>query len=221
MIVGDINIDILKYNLASNVTEYMNNLNSVGCTICIDKPTRVTSHGSSCIDHVYSNFCPEKLDTTVLLSDITDHFSTLTKIQDISKEVDHQDIFIRKSNLNPNEWDDFNSQLYSELKSYLPNVTQPYDVNSCAVKITETYQKVINDFMPLHKVSRKQNKLPSKPWITKGLRISSDRKDLLYHKAISTKSLSDWEFYKKYRNIFCIVEKRMIYVMQSKKILEK
>ena len=41
IIVGDLNIDLLKYNLATDVTDYVNSLYSVGCNICIDKATRV------------------------------------------------------------------------------------------------------------------------------------------------------------------------------------
>ena len=55
VLVGDINIDILKYSLASNVTNYINSIVSVGCNFHVDKPTRVTRSSSSCIDHVYSN----------------------------------------------------------------------------------------------------------------------------------------------------------------------
>ena len=114
--------------------------------------------------------------------------------------------------LSPDEWIDFNSHLYSELKLNLPTASESYDVNSSAAKVTEAYQKVINEFMPLHKISRKQKKLPSKPWITMGLKISSDRKDILYNKAINTKSLEDWQFYKKYRNIFTSLKKLAYYL---------
>ena len=39
VIVGDINIDILKFNLATDVTDYINSLYSVGCNVCINRPT--------------------------------------------------------------------------------------------------------------------------------------------------------------------------------------
>ena len=54
-IVGDINIDLMKYNTASNITNYLNALHSVGCNVFTDKPTRITSHSGTCIDHIYSN----------------------------------------------------------------------------------------------------------------------------------------------------------------------
>jgi len=117
IIVGDINIDLLKFNLVSNVTEYVNSLYSVGCNVAINKPTRVTSHGSSCIDHVYSNFTSNKLDTGILLSDVSDHYSTLTCVNGLRRVKKNYDVFVRKSDLNEEEWDQFNVQLYNKLNS--------------------------------------------------------------------------------------------------------
>ena len=70
IIVGDLNIDLNKYNIASNVTHYLNALNSSGCNVFIDKPTRITGHGGSCIDHVYSNFLPNQLENYIVQGDI-------------------------------------------------------------------------------------------------------------------------------------------------------
>ena len=41
-ICGDININLMKYNLTENVTNYMTAISSMGCNIMIDKPTRIT-----------------------------------------------------------------------------------------------------------------------------------------------------------------------------------
>ena len=65
VLVGDYNIDIAKYNLAKNITNYVNSLNSVGCSFFVDKPTRITPSTSSCIDHVYSNLSADRLLTTL------------------------------------------------------------------------------------------------------------------------------------------------------------
>jgi exonuclease III len=48
-LVGDFNVDLLKYNLTTPKTNFLNILNSVGCNAFIDKPTRVTSGTASCI----------------------------------------------------------------------------------------------------------------------------------------------------------------------------
>ena len=54
ILVGDFNIDLIKFNLVTDVTNYVNSLYSLGCNVCIDKPTRVAEKSATCIDHIYS-----------------------------------------------------------------------------------------------------------------------------------------------------------------------
>ena len=86
VIMGDININLLKMNVAGTITDYLNDIQSAGCFSFINKATRVVFKGSrwetSCIDHMYSNIDPERMETYVITSDLFDHFSTITKIID-------------------------------------------------------------------------------------------------------------------------------------------
>ena len=120
-LTGDFNIDLLKYNLASNVTRYMNSLNSVGCNVCIDKPTRITyGQSATCIDHIYSSLSPDLINSSILYSDASDHFSTVSTISDVRNEHEDSDIYIRKSNLTPEQWVLFNNRLSDILLSKIP-----------------------------------------------------------------------------------------------------
>ena len=118
VIVGDINIDSTKYNIASNVTQYMNCLQSLDCNLFIDKPTRVKSGSSSCIDHLYSNLSPDSIVSHIIYSDVSDHFPILSKVDFAAYRKDSEPVYRRKNNLNTDEWYNFNF----ELKSYLQNV---------------------------------------------------------------------------------------------------
>ena len=102
LIVGDFNINLMKYNVAQNVTNYMNSINSTGCNILIDKPTRIDnrSKSASCLDHVYSNLISENLDNYVVWADVSDHFGTLTRIEGFSYRVENQKLYSRQTNLN-------------------------------------------------------------------------------------------------------------------------
>ena len=62
-------------------------------------------------------------------------------------------------------------------------------------------------------------KCPSKPWFTKGLAISSDTKNSLFEKAVTTKILHDWNFYKKYLNIFTKTKKMAYYLYYREKAI--
>ena len=80
IIVGDANLDLLKYNLVRNISDYVNKLKCAGCNIHCNLPTRIKGSSKSCIDHVYSNFDQHNVETSIILSSISDHYSTLTKI---------------------------------------------------------------------------------------------------------------------------------------------
>ena len=85
----------MKYNLAGPHTDFLNALNSVGCSAFIDKPTRVKSGTASCIDHVHSNFDTSSLQNHIILADVSDHFGTLSKIEGITRENEKQTAYYR------------------------------------------------------------------------------------------------------------------------------
>ena len=91
-IVGDFNIDALKYNVATYATDHLNTLASYGCKLFVDKATRVTADSATCIDHVYSNLSAHQLETDILMSDVSDHYGTLTKITGFRKSVNNAPI---------------------------------------------------------------------------------------------------------------------------------
>jgi len=55
MLMGDCNIDLLKYNSHDKTTEYVDNLFSRGIMSLIHYPTRLTHSTATLIDHMYTN----------------------------------------------------------------------------------------------------------------------------------------------------------------------
>ena len=137
MIVGDINIDLMKYNLAGNITDYTNKLKSAGCNIHCNLPTRITRNTHSCIDHVYSNFDQYTVDTSIILSDISDHYSTLSKFATVqNNDQNLKTVYKRKFKLNAEEERNFlsdldtllNNETIKTLSSY-PNIMAKILIN--------------------------------------------------------------------------------------------
>ena len=201
MIVGDMNIDFLKYNLTRKITEYVNALKSSGCNIHCNLPTRILKNSSSCIDHIYSNLEQHHVETSIILSDVSDHFSTLTKITSIRNYYKKEkDIYKRKFKINETEKRNllydlgtfFNSQPIQRLQG-CPNVM--------ANIITQVYQNIINKYFPLKKVSKKALKFITKPWFTKGIKTSIANKNILRFKLKNKYSEEAETFFKRYRNI--------------------
>ena len=174
------NINLMKFNIVTNVTDYVNSLTSSGCNLFIDKPTRIADRSATCIDHVYSNFAPGRLENFILLSDVSDHFSTLTKIDRSQKRNVNVDVYSRKRNLSDPEWDEFKKDLNKILmaKCHSPDESHESNINvdNYANHITDSYLSLIDKYMPLRKLSRKEKKFHDRPWITKGLKISIAKK---------------------------------------------
>ena len=203
ILVGDYNIDLLKYNLATDVTNYTNSLNSTGCNVHVDKPTRIAKNSATCIDHVYSNLTPDRLTNRIILSDASDHFSILTKVPDANQPNDKNQFFYRRSKLSSQEWEQFNIELKYILReklAYIKN-TNDFDQNAAANLIRNAYHHLIEKFMPIKTLSRKQKRFFNKPWITKGLKVSISTKNKMFKLSKSSSDPCVTEKYKAYRNL--------------------
>ena len=77
--------------------------------------------------------------------------------------------------------------------------TNVIDVNNYENDITTIYKSLINKYMPLRKKTRKQKGYEKKPWITKGLIASIDKKDDLYK--LSKKDPSAVQKHKAHSNL--------------------
>ena len=73
LVLGDFDENLLKYSEDKQTSEYLDMLLSLGFMPIITKPTRITDHTATLIDHIYTN-TPEKLiKSGICLSDISDH----------------------------------------------------------------------------------------------------------------------------------------------------
>ena len=188
VITGDVNINLEKMNTVGTITDYLHNIQGAGCLSFIDKPTRVVKRGkrweSSCIDHMYSNIEPIRMQNYVITSDVSDHFSTLTKIVDANAiNVSKKPIYRRKKRLNPEEQEKFNQELTHMLsRNKCFEHDSPYNVNDQTKHLVSCYEFLTNKYMPLKRISKKEKKNMLKPWITQGIRKSILIRDKLRKK---------------------------------------
>ena len=200
VIVGDFNIDTEKYNIASYATNYLNCLRSYGCYTFIDKPTRVEGNSASSLDHVYSNMNANRIENHILLSDVSDHFATLTKIKGIEISHKHEKIYRRNTNLSEQEQNKFNDDLEKDLSEKI-SFGNDSDPNKTADELVKIFHSLIDKYMPLKKLTRKQVRFYHRPWITPGLKVSIAKKNKLFDIAKKTKDPQKFEEYKKFRNL--------------------
>ena len=213
VIMGDVNVNLLKYNVAGTVTNYLNAIQSAGCLSFIDKPTRVCQKGSrwesSCVDHVYSNLDPDNVSTYVIESNISDHFSCLTKVRGLSmQKISKVNIFRRKQRLSDDEVVKLNSDLLCAFQGNSAYRSQN-SVNDIGSYIAKTYQNLRDKYMPEKKLSRKETSFFLKPWLnTKGIRTSIKTRNILLGKSKRLKTEEANQAYKKYDKILNKVKNR-------------
>ena len=86
-IMGDINIDLLKFPNHSKTNEYLENIFSQGHIPLITKPTRVTDHSATLIDHIYANKLQITTTSGIVVTDVSDHIGIFTIIKSLSTKT--------------------------------------------------------------------------------------------------------------------------------------
>ena len=195
-IVGDLNIDLLKYDSHQDTGEFLNTMLRYGFMPTILLPTRVTSHSCTLIDHIfyYSKTFKENFLSGNLFTDISDHFANFIILDSKTrKEQRNQRPNVRifseknkenfKKSLGQNDWE-----------INLRNKNANDAMNSFYQKFEMAYKMSF----PLVKLSRKRAK--DKPWITTGLKKSIKEKHKLYRNYKLNHSEQNETAYKQYNN---------------------
>jgi len=86
IIGGDTNVNLLKYEIDTHITDYVNNIFSLGCISLINKPTRFSSnHQPSLLHHIHTNIIDDSITIGIALCDISDHLLTFVNFNFHSK----------------------------------------------------------------------------------------------------------------------------------------
>ena len=78
-LMGDFNIDLLKVNIHARTNEFVNDVISQGFLPKSTRPTRITPHSATLIDHIYSNDnrpTSQNSTSAIIITDVADHFGT-------------------------------------------------------------------------------------------------------------------------------------------------
>jgi hypothetical protein len=110
VIMGDMNVDLLKYSSHDATDIYVDGIFSRGFIPRILKPTRITHRSATLIDHIITNDITYSSTSGIIINDVADHFaifyictSTLYNTKSEIKEnrlITEQNIATFKSHLN-------------------------------------------------------------------------------------------------------------------------
>ena len=207
-LVGDLNINSLDYSRNTHVRDFFNFVFQNGIFPVINRPTRVTKSSATVIDHILTNtIIDSHIQSGIIKTDISDHFAVFSLIKTNFKQTNIKKTIIKR---------DINEDSMKYFKAIFNSIdwdllTQTLSTNDSYNIFLERFIKIYDQAFPERKIEIKQKNLSS-PWISKGLRKSSKRKQHLYEKFLKQRSDKNYEIYKIYKNLFEKLKK------QSKKL---
>ena len=196
--LGDLNIDLLKYEEHRLTSSFVDILYSNNGFPLITKPTRVTQTTATLIDHVLTNNSDiwGKHRQGILCTDMTDHYAvfhvagnTMSKSKDylsptVKRDMSHRNVQKIIDEIQQVDW-----QIVTEIRDPQSAYTQFHNV------IFQTYDKCF----PYKRY--KSGYATKKPWITTAIRESIKTKNKLYiNRNKGSNPVLQWQNYRMYPN---------------------
>ena len=196
-LMGDFNIDLLKDDIHRPTHDYLNLVYSHSLIPTIYKPTRITEHSATIIDHILTNNHNVK-NSNILVTDVSDHLPTILIAH-------HGKSNIPKQSTNYYFKRNHNKDNIERMKDKLSDINwqrelNNQDANEDYQKFTSIFNEVYNDCIPLKKYKNNNRKEPKFPWISKGIVKSINTKNKLYKKYLKKPNEKNQSVFKVYRN---------------------
>ena len=207
--LGDVNIDLLKYDQNNYTKTYLDNLISYNFFPVLLMPSRITDRSCTLIDHIYykpnlrKGYNLHNVITGNIFADISDHLPGFIILK-ANIKLDNKDYKRTTRLFTPKNCDHFRDMLSSF--NWGLSFYSETDVNTACNKFQNVLKNCFDQSFPKVVVSNRA--LKDKPWVTKGLKISSKHKNKLYAKWLLSKSSYDKEKYFKYKKLFNALRKK-------------
>ena len=204
LIVGDFNIDLIKYETDENARELIDITSNHGFSQVISRPTRITDHSATLIDHIYTNKIHQVLSTSVVTLDITDHLGTYIKVS-LDNTFDRTNRPVNRRNdsetCNYRLFNAVNNSKFAELlnNESWDDVKGATDADEKYNKFIEIYTRHYDNAYPVisKRIRRKNERVLPKPWITEWLEDACNRKNLIYYEFVENPSEHNKSVYDK------------------------
>ena len=164
---------------------------------CITEPTRIVNgYKPSIVDNIFSNSV-EKCISGNILDKISDHLPSFAMIESVKNKPKLN--CIQRRNMKNSDELKYQADLLLLLRELVGNL----GLKNAEIAYDFFHKKhcgIINKHYPLEFLTRKQQELEFKPWITKGILVSTRIKAKLFRIFKKTKKSHDYAQYKFYRD---------------------
>jgi hypothetical protein len=194
----DSNINTLKLTCNDTNFDYFETIHSCGYVQCINRATRIHNNTHSLIDHIITNTPAQSINTSVIVTDISDHFPVFVEIGERLVNRTKQPT-VKSRN--------FSKQNHANFRSLLSNqdwreVLEANNVDGSYDKFWTIFNNTFELCFPV--VSKRFNKNHNKihKHMTRGLLISRATKLKLHKLALKHSTAEHLGKYRAYRNIY-------------------
>ncbi|XP_065671749.1 uncharacterized protein LOC136089625 [Hydra vulgaris] len=193
-ILGDFNIDLLKYDTDSYTRDFLDSLTSNYFLPHIVHPTLICKTSKTLIDNIFSNLKSNKYKAGNLTTTISDHLPQFLIAYNILKPPPNKKLLIQERN-----WKRFNEVAFRNDFHNLSLDREPkiYPDN-CTQSLENTFSN-INLLLDIHaslkKLNKQNIKVKTKPWISDELKHSIQHKNNLFKKYIRSKNQTNKTIY--------------------------
>jgi hypothetical protein len=202
-LLGDFNIDLIKYGNHAEISSFYDQISSHGFRPLILQPTRITSTSATLIDNIFINdlSCTSKGGN--ITTSISDHLIQFSQI-DLFDSPPH----IKKSDKSKRNWRIFNKREFAEElgNTNWDDLNDPNDdTDTTFTKFYNKTTKLLDEMAPYKKLTKKELSLQYKPWITTGILTSMKKRDIFYKDFATEKDPGKkkrlGDIYRSYRNL--------------------
>ena len=203
-LVGDFNLNIKPLPDSKfpdrHASKYIDMLISNGYYPLINVPTRVTDNLSTIIDHIVTNDHTHNILPGVIKTDLTDHCPIFCTISNLKLKKSHKPTFRRDFSMFNADY--FCNHLNNEINSFFLTISYIDGNNFDAIfdHFPQLLTNAITLYAPMRKLTRKQQKLINKPWISRGILKSIKTKQKFYLTHFVNGNLEQKQLYKNYAN---------------------
>jgi len=138
-ICGDFNINLLQHESSQQVKNYTNLMLAYNCTQLITRPTRITDHSATLLDHVYTSNSKMPVQPGIILSDLSDHLPAFLMIRSSCLKHKHLSITLGHNYKSLDR-----ITFLQEVKDAL-DMLPVYNGNPC--QVVDNIQSIFNDTM--------------------------------------------------------------------------
>ena len=207
IVMGDMNIDLLKFETYKKTDNYLDNIFSNGFLPVIVKPTRITPSSATLIDHIYTNTITDTGQSGIIITDVADHFGIYHIIKNkITCTIRQNNKTQQIRYFSDRNVDKFKISLQQIDFTCILEIVCPEEAYN---KFMEKYMAAFKTNFPLREHNPKSKYIKREPWYTTGLLTSSKQKSKLLTKKLCKPTEANVKEFKEYNNMYNKLKRKM------------